>query len=104
VRNALVYVLANFRKHAKARLSPGIDAFSSAVEFDGWRGFRSPALIPRAGPPFERERNRTVGAASPLALLLASCVEVSRPATWLGATGWRRHGLLRIDERPNESS
>jgi REP element-mobilizing transposase RayT len=39
VRNALVYVLANFRKHGKTRLEPGVDAFSSAARFDGWRGF-----------------------------------------------------------------
>ena len=43
VRNALVYVLANFRKHAHARLRPGIDAFSSALYFDGFSGFRSGA-------------------------------------------------------------
>ena len=102
VRNALVYVLANFRKHAKTPPSRGIDAFSSAVCFDGWRGLRSGASIPRAGPPFERERGRVARGDSPLAVALASCVVVSPPATWLGATGWRRHGLLRIDESPSE--
>jgi REP element-mobilizing transposase RayT len=35
VRNALVYVLQNARKHG-ARIT-GIDAFSSGVWFDGWR-------------------------------------------------------------------
>jgi hypothetical protein len=39
VRNALVYVLQNARKHG-ARLT-GIDAFSSGMWFDGWRD-RSP--------------------------------------------------------------
>ena len=38
VRTALVYVLANFRKHARRRLGPGIDPFSSGAWFDGWRG------------------------------------------------------------------
>ena len=36
VRTALVYVLANFRKHARRRLAPGIDPFSSGAWFDGW--------------------------------------------------------------------
>jgi hypothetical protein len=36
VRTALVYVLANFRKHARRRLGPGIDPFSSGAWFDGW--------------------------------------------------------------------
>ena len=39
VRRALVYVLANFRKHARRRVPAGIDGFSSGARFDGWRGF-----------------------------------------------------------------
>jgi REP element-mobilizing transposase RayT len=38
VRTALVYVLANFRKHSRRRLGPGIDPFSSGAWFDGWEG------------------------------------------------------------------
>jgi REP element-mobilizing transposase RayT len=38
VRTALVYVLANFRKHSRLRLGPGIDPFSSGAWFDGWVG------------------------------------------------------------------
>jgi hypothetical protein len=104
VRNALLYVLANFRKHAKTPLTGGIDAFSSAVRFDGFRGAASGTSLPRAGPPFDRGRGRTARGDSPLALVLAACVVVSQPVTWLAATGWRRHGLLRIDERPSELS
>ena len=48
VRHALVYVLANFRKHARQRLPRGVDAFSSALAFDGWR---VGGELPRAGPP-----------------------------------------------------
>jgi putative transposase len=33
VRNALVYILANFRKHARRRFAAGIDCFSSAAFF-----------------------------------------------------------------------
>jgi REP element-mobilizing transposase RayT len=86
VRNALAYVLQNFRKHVKARLRPGIDAFSSAARFDGWRGFAVGAVLPRAGPPLHRT--------------LARHVVVSAPSTWLGRTGWRRSGLIRVDETP----
>lgn len=107
VRNALVYVLANFKKHTKTPPSSGIDAFSSAVLFDGWRGFHSTALMPRAGPPFERAHERGARRAArgdtPLVRSLASFVVVSRPTTWLARTGWRRHGLIRVDERPSEA-
>jgi len=83
VRNALVYVLANFRKHAVARLAPGIDPFSSAVRFDGFRD-TAPSQ-PRAGP---------------LHRAISRWVVVSTSQTWLARTGWRRAGLLRLDESP----
>jgi len=86
VRNALVYVLANFRKHARGRLAPGVDAYSSAAHFDGWRGFDAGAELPRAGPRLHRA--------------FAPWVAVSRSKTWLGGTGWRRSGLVRVDEAP----
>jgi REP element-mobilizing transposase RayT len=86
VRNALVYVLANFRKHAKVRLAPGVDAFSSATRFDGWRGFDAGSELPRAGPMFHRA--------------LAPYVVVARARTWLASIGWRRAGLIRVDEAP----
>jgi hypothetical protein len=86
VRNALVYVLANFRKHAKKPPPPGIDAFSSAVRFDGFRGFRRGEALPRAGPPFHPGLERYV--------------VVSRAKEWLTRTGWRRGGLIGLDESP----
>jgi putative transposase len=84
VRNALVYVLANFRKHARERLPPGVDAFSSSAMFDGWRVTN--AELPRAGPPFH-------GA-------MAAYVVVSKAKTWLGGVGWRRRGLIGVEETP----
>jgi hypothetical protein len=89
VRNTLVDVLANFRKHSRARLRPGVDAFSSSARFDGWRGFGVGAELPRAGPPFHRA--------------LARHVVVSEPRTWLVKTGWRRRGLVRMDEAPGRA-
>jgi putative transposase len=83
VRNALVYVLANFRKHARGRLAAGVDAFSSAVHFDGWRGPSTP--LARAGPALHA---------------MARWVMVSKSETWLGRSGWKRHGLVRTDETP----
>ncbi len=72
VRNALVYVLMNAKKHG-ARVPSGIDAFSSAPWFDGFD--------------------------VPLAERSEPCPVVA-PRTWLGGTGWRRRGLVRADERP----
>lgn len=83
VRSALVYVLANFRKHARERLPPGVDAFSSASVFDGWR---VAGELPRAGPPFH-------GA-------MARWVFVSGAETWLAGAGWKRVGLVGVDEAP----
>jgi len=63
VRNGLVYVLLNFRKHLRA--PPGIDPRSSGGWFDGWSHDPMPETRP-----------------SPVA-----------PArTWLETTGWRRAG------------
>ena len=70
VRNAIAYVLLNWKKHSRdARVA--IDGCSSGPWFDGWRG-----LAP----------SRTEGA------------PVVAAHTWLVRVGWRRHGLLRGDE------
>jgi len=87
VRNALVYVFANFRKHTRSPLAPGVDAFSSAARFDGWRGFVAASELPRAGPPVHDAMDRWV--------------TVARAETWLIRVGWRRHGLLRVAEAPS---
>ncbi len=78
VRNALAYVLLNARRHA-ARAGRtlsrafGIDPASSGRWFDGWRN-----AIPETWP------------SPPVAL----------PRSWLLAVGWRRNGLLTLDETP----
>jgi len=73
VRNALVYVLNNCRKHLRA--VAGLDPCSSAAWFDGWR-----TTIPAP----------------------AHGASVVAAHTWLARVGWRRHGLLEIDEAPGE--
>src|SRR6185369_8830010 len=76
VRNALAYVLLNARHHAR-RLWTGlqVDPASSGRWFDGWR--QRPVHGPNVGAP-----------------------PVSRPRTWLLAIGWRRHGLIDLEEVP----
>ena len=71
VRNALVYVLQNWRKHLQA--GNAMDPRSSARWFDGWR---VPFSVPAGPPPVRAAR------------------------TWLASVGWRRHGLLDVNEVP----
>jgi REP element-mobilizing transposase RayT len=78
-RATLCYVLQNARRH-RERLDPafhGMDPFSSAWWFDGWKdaGWREGLL-----PPDMRT--------------------VADPESWLLRAGWRRHGLIAIDEVP----
>jgi len=74
VRNAIGYVLNNFRKHhfheTRRMLDPRwIDPFSSGAFFDGWRH----------GPPPRSSYGLIV-----------------RPRTWLLQEGWRRRGQLAV--------
>jgi REP element-mobilizing transposase RayT len=79
VRRAIAYVLLNARRHlAKSGRRPlrstPIDPASSGRWFDGWK----------------------LGAGCDPARLRA----VSTPRTWLLRLGWRRHGLIGLDEVP----
>lgn len=90
VRNALVYVLMNIRKHAvgekaQALASIRLDPFSSAAWLEGWD--------PRAGPMLYELHDDL------LRRELFEC-PVSRPRTWFAAMGWKRHGLLLHTESP----
>jgi REP-associated tyrosine transposase len=71
VRNALVYVLNNWRKHVPG--ARGLDPRSSAAWFDGWR-----AAMPRP----------------------AGSSPVAAARTWLARVGWRRHGAIDVREAP----
>jgi REP element-mobilizing transposase RayT len=73
VRNALVYVLQNARKHGVHLDGP--DPCSSGPAFDGWTRPISGEVAARASP-------------------------LARARTWLLSVGWRRHGLIRVTERP----
>ena len=87
VRTALVYVLANFRKHINYPLRPGIDPYSSGAYFDGWRGGLAPPIAIGHEPMPPR----------------SEFTPVRRPRTWLGRVGWRRYGLLGLDESPRRA-
>jgi len=84
VRSAFVSVFGNFRKHSKTKLPAGIDPFSSACRFDGFSDSSNGDDLQRA-VPFRA---------------LSSWIDVAPPKTWLARTGWRRAGLLRLDETP----
>ena len=75
VRNAIVYVLMNAKKHG-FRVATGVDAFSSAPWFAGFSPRATLTPPPTAAP-------------------------VAAPRTWLAAIGWRKRGLIRLDERPS---
>ena len=81
VRNAIRYVLQNFRKHIGSFSTrgpwAGTDPMSSGRYFDGWRD-GVVVTIPAPSPP------PVVGA-----------------ATWLLSVGWRRFGLIGIQELPS---
>jgi REP element-mobilizing transposase RayT len=94
VRNALVYVLANFRKHGRAAQSTGIDPYSSGVWFDGWRSWRPASGV---APPYAERAGWLAVHQGPDP---ANREAVGRARTWLARVGWRRCGLLRLDERP----
>lgn len=82
-RNALAYVLNNWRRHHEdfyeenAHSKVFLDEFSSAVSFDGW-------TIKFGKPTIEYE---------PL--------PVSPPRTWLLREGWKQHGRIDPFEVPS---
>ena len=90
VRNAIVYVLQNARKHFEqrgVRLRRGwLDRFSSAAWFGGW----SSDAIPIA-KRLRTELEKSFALSSP---------PVVAPRTWLLGIGWRKHGLISADEAP----
>jgi putative transposase len=93
VKNALGYVLNNFRKH-RAKGGARIDPYSSAPYFAGFRELRGQRpcdvgrrldlpLVPRGVPPPET----------------ATELPVVRAHTWLGRVGWQRAGLVSFSSR-----
>jgi putative transposase len=88
VRNAVVYVLANFRKHARAPLPAGLDPCSSAAWFRHFRGFD-----PARGPTPFVGRPPLLGTAD-------EGTPVSPSRSWLLTAGLARTRPLELDEAP----
>jgi REP element-mobilizing transposase RayT len=84
VRRALSYVLNNHRRHEGDRIPCGqLDSRSSGVWFDGWR------------PGAELElATGSLRRTSPVEM------QPPQPLTWLLRVGWRRRGLIPVDEVP----
>jgi REP element-mobilizing transposase RayT len=97
VRNALVYVLANFRKHSRHPLRAGIDPYSSARWFDGWLEWPPGSGVP---PPFAEPITFIGTNSGTLDRAEAGVGGALESRTWLGTCGWKRRGLLRLDEAP----
>jgi REP element-mobilizing transposase RayT len=77
VRNALAYVINNWRKHRDARGRVTLlDPYASGFAFDGWR-----EALPDPSPTYEPP-------------------PVSEPATWLLAVGWKRARPISVFEIP----
>lgn len=84
-RNCRAYVANNARRHDAQRglewEDGTVDPYSSWAWFDGWRDCpRQLAREARAGPEAEQP--------------------VAAAKTWLLREGWRRHGLVKVDEVP----
>jgi putative transposase len=79
VRNALVYVLQNARKHGWR--GTGLDPLSSASRFDGWADDGAAAQAGSGLPP----------------------APVVAARTWLARTGWKRCGRIRTNEVPRRT-
>ena len=77
VRNVLLYVLNNGRKHGVQIARGRVDPFSSGLWFRGWRDCS----------PLERPDNDPT----------------VPPRTWLLTTGWKRYGLLSVNAVPGSA-
>ena len=116
VRNALVYVLQNARKHGIGMR--GADPCSSGPWFEGWR---LPSIVDApsgcgCGSGRERHRGEDAVSGAERRALARSLDEREGPAhsrtrgssgvvlraawTWLLRLGWKRHGLIAVGESP----
>jgi putative transposase len=95
VHHAMLYVLANFRKHAGRAMRAGVDPYSSGVWFDGWREWRLDSGVP---PPLAEAAGWFMAESGEL----RECGMASwfAPQTWLARIGWKRRGLLGIGDAP----
>jgi REP element-mobilizing transposase RayT len=88
-RHALAYVLNNWRRHEedRAAFTKGwaMDPYSTAIQFDGWKEMANELVYRKPPPTYD-------------------ALTVWLPKTWLLREGWRRHGLISMDEVPGPLS
>jgi putative transposase len=95
VKNALAYVLNNFRKHAThAARESRIDPYSSAPYFNGFRELHGRA--PCELPPSRRFPLAPPGVPPPE---IREEIPIVSAQTWFARIGWRRAGLIAFTER-----
>lgn len=84
-RHALAYVLNNWRRHDedRATFTKGwaMDPYSTAIQFNGWKEMESELVYRKPPPAYE-------------------ALVVWLPKTWLLSDGWRRHGLISMNDVP----
>jgi REP element-mobilizing transposase RayT len=89
VRHALVYVLANFKKHESRRVqSAKVDGYSSAPYFVDFAEYHG--KVPLDVHPRSRLWRALHDTDPP----------TTAPRTWLLGEGWRRHGRISVFESP----
>jgi hypothetical protein len=88
VRNALIYVLGNFRKHGFAQKGELIDVYSSAPYFSGFRELKGRT-------PYERNPNII-----PAALAPPRAVPVQLSQTRLMQSAWQQCGEISLVHGP----
>ena len=81
VRNAICYVLNNWRHHNEDHRRAPLDAYASGIFFDGWADRKWPYAPPEGYEP----------------------LPVMYPDTWLLKEGWRRRGLIDPWETPGHA-
>jgi putative transposase len=86
-RNALTYVLGNWRRHEEDRREPmsrwTIDWFSSAIHFPGWAEYGDAPFLWRGPATYD-----------PLL--------VYQPRTWLLRVGWQKSGAVSYRDVPSQ--
>lgn len=106
VRNALVYVLHNARKHSC--WGSGIDPFSSGPWFGGYRGRATARATAEPTAPrswivstvFPDGSEWLISGLADDARMQSWPRPVRRARSWLLAVGWRRLGTIEVDETP----
>jgi len=85
-RNALAYVMNNFRRHREDLTAPvstwKVDWFSSGIMFPGWAEYGDESFLWRGPPTYD-----------PLITY--------QPKTWLLREGWKRAGTISCREIPS---